>query len=244
MGEADENPVIAGGACKAAARAANNRVVANRQKKDYSQEELQLIFSSPIYTHAKWASPRANFGAAWYWMPLLMYYTGARREELAQLAAKDVLSSKEDGWHLSILALDDDDDAGRSVKTAGSRRFIPIHPDLIELGFLRYATALESGQLFPLLKQNPDGYYGANFGKRWASYLRDTVGLRTRASPSHGFRHTFKTLCRQVGIAEDVSDAITGHAGGNSVARDYGGMPLSRMAEEIKRFPSAPLSKP
>src|SRR4051812_19705401 len=68
------------------------------------------------------------------------------------------------------------------------------------------------GQLFPLLKASPTGYYGANFGKRWAEYLRVTVGLKTTASPSHGFRHTFKTLCREFGIPEDVQDAITGHA--------------------------------
>jgi len=240
MGEADENPVIAGGAGKAAARAATNRGAANRQRKDYSQAELQLIFSSPIYTDAKWVSPRADFGAAWYWIPLLMYYTGARREEVSQLATKDVLASTDGVWHLSILALDDDDDAGRSVKTAGSRRLIPLHPDLIALGFLQYVTSLELGQLFPLLKPSPDGYYGTNFGKRWASYLRDTVGLRTRASPSHGFRHTFKTLSRSVGIAEDVHDAITGHAGAGSVSRDYGMMPLARMALEIAKYPPAP----
>jgi integrase len=122
----------------------------------------------------------------------------------------------------------------------GSRRLVPIHPDLIKLGFIGYVELQKGRQLFPLLKADPAGYFGTNFGKRWASYLRETVGLISPAKPSHGFRHTFKTLSREVGIAEDVHDAITGHAGIGSVARDYGVMPLSRMASEIAKYPSAP----
>lgn len=239
MGLLVENPVIASGSAKAAAKAASKGTAGVRRRKDYTEEELQLIFSSPIYSAEGWSSPRADFGKAWYWMPLLMYYTGARREELAQLVAKDVRLSggREVIPYLSILETIDEDE-GRGVKTEGSRRQIPLHADLISRGFMEYASSLPAnGQLFPQLAPSPAGYYGANFGKRWASYLRDVVGLRSSASPSHGFRHTFKTLCRQVGIPEDVHDAITGHSGAGSVARAYGGMPLVRMAEELQKYP-------
>ena len=240
MGYCDENPLIAGGIAKAAAKAASNRGAANRRRKDYTLDELKQIFSSPIYKKEGWTPPRADFGAAWYWMPLLMYYTGARREELAQMETREVVRSPEGVWYLNILFSDDGDDAGRSVKTNGSRRLVPIHPDLVALGFTKYATEQKSLRLFPQLKPDPNGYYGTNFGKRWASYLRETVGLVSPAKPAHGFRHTFKTLSRQEGIAEDVHDAITGHAGASAVARDYGEMPLSRMALEIAKYPTAP----
>ncbi len=241
LGVVLENPVIAGGIAKAAAKAATNRSAVAKRQKDYTGDELRQIFSSPIYSDTGWSSPRADFGKAWYWLPLLMYYTGARREELAQLAVRDVIKGEDDAWHLSILAAGDDDN-GRGVKTVGSRRLIPLHPDLVKLGFAAYVDTLpKAGQLFPFLKICPRGYYGTNFGKRWASYLRETVGLSSSASPAHGFRHTFKTLCRAAGIPEDVHDAITGHAGGASVARGYGVMPLAKMAEQIRRLPSAPL---
>lgn len=215
LGLIAENPVIAGGVGKAAAKAAGERSSSSRRVKDYSKDELRLIFSSPIFSAQGWSAPRVDFGAAWYWMPLLMFYTGARREELAQLSVRDVGRDASGTHFISILAIADENDAGRGVKTSGSRRMIPIHPDLLERGFLVYAQSLPGeGQLFPRLAPNPDGYYGANFGKRWAAYLREIVGLKSTASPSHGFRHTFKTLCREVGIAEDVHDAITGHAGG------------------------------
>nr|WP_314583644.1 hypothetical protein [uncultured Pseudomonas sp.] len=140
---------------------------------------------------------------------------------------------------LAILSLDEDD-AGRTVKTESSQRRVPIHPDLVALGFLHYVKALlQDGQLFPLLKASPAGFYGANVGKAWAKHLRDALKLQSPASPSHGFRHTFKTLSRQVSIPEDVHDAMTGHDDG-TVSRDYGSMPLSRMAEELRRIPSLP----
>ncbi|MCY1286360.1 hypothetical protein D9M68_420250 [compost metagenome] len=239
-----ENPVEAGGIAKAAAKAAGAR--SDRKRKDYTQAELRAIFHSPAFTQSDWRpAGRSDFGKAWYWLPLLMYYTGCRREELAQLAVADV--REEAGIpYLSILAHEDDEseDEDRTVKTAGSRRRVPLHPDLLELGFREYASSVPAdGQLFPLLKPSPAGFYGANWGKAWGRYVRDTACISGPPSPSHGFRHTFKTLSRQVGIPEDVHDAITGHSSGN-VSRDYGSMPLDRAAEELKKFPSVPLPAP
>ncbi|WP_460140475.1 DUF6538 domain-containing protein [Pseudomonas sp. S2_E01] len=239
LGWISENPVEASGIAKAASKSATGK--GSRRRKDYTQAELKTIFHSKAFTQEGWNPPRRNFGKAWYWAPLLMYYTGARREEIAQLAAKDVLRSEEGIPYLSILAEPENGDAGRTVKSESSRRLVPLHDHLIKLGLLDYVETLSlDGQLFPLLKANPAGFYGANWGKAWAEYLRNIVDLQSPASPSHGFRHTFKTLSRQVGIPEEVHDALTGHSNG-SVGRDYGNMPLTRMAEELRKFPLAPL---
>ncbi len=242
LGWLTENPIIAGGVGRAAAKAASKRQTGTGRRKDYTWDELRAIFSSPIYMQDGWTPPRADFGRAWFWLPLLMYYTGARREELAQLAASEVRQCKEGIWHVSILEVQGDDDTARGVKTTGSRRAIPLHADLIKRGFVDYVKSVPAGgQLFPALTANPVGYFGANFGKRWANYLRDVVKLGSTASPSHGFRHAFKTLCRGAGIPEDVHDAITGHTGAAGAARAYGSMPLSVMARELQKFPVAPL---
>lgn len=234
-----ENPVIAGGAGRASARAATRRSAATRRRKDYTRDELRAIFSSAVFTASDWKLPRADFGKAWNWIPLLLLYTGARREELAQLRSSDVRRSEDGIWYLDILATSDSEDGERGVKTDASRRLIPLHSDLIARGLLEYrATVPEMGQLFPMLRKNSAGYYGANFGKHWGNYLRDHVRLDSPVSPMHGFRHTFKTLCRSAGIAEEVHDAITGHVGTGAVARDYGSMPLSRMAMELEKIPS------
>lgn len=239
MGLVTENVVEASGVAKAAGRKASGGL--GQKRKDYSAEELRKIFQSPAFTDQEWGFPRRDYGRAFYWLPLLMYYTGARREELAQLSARDVYMDADGIPCLSILATFGEDDGGRTVKTLGSRRVVPLHDDLIVLGFMVYAKSQpQIGQLFPLLKQNPDGYYGVNWGKAWGAYLRKTVGLTSAASPAHGFRHTFKTLCRQAGIAEDIHDSITGHSDG-SVSRKYGVMPLSRIWKELKSYPSCAL---
>ena len=238
LGYLSENPVVTSGVGKRAAKAATRHANANRRRRDYSRKELQAIFSSAIYSAEGWSAPRAEFGKAWYWMPLLLYYTGARREELAQLRVADIARERE-GYYLSLLEAADDSDGDRGVKNEASRRRIPIHPGLISRGFLAYVASLpKEGQLFPLLKADNAGYYGANFGKRWKHYLNTEVGLQSSANPVHGFRHTFKTLCREVGIPEDVMDAITGHTGGNRVGRGYGSMPFSRLVAEIAKFPT------
>lgn len=233
----NENPVIAGGVRRQAAKAATRRQASDRKRKDFNREELKAIFSSPAFVDLNWKPPRADFGRAWYWLPVLLFYTGARREEIAQLRVSDIKILP--SHHLDILAAEGSKDGARSVKTAGSRRVIPLHQDIIARGFLRYVESLpENGPLFPKLKPDPDGYFGSNFGKRWGDYLRETVGLQGSVSPVHGFRHSFKTICREARIPEDVHDAITGHAGSGGEARKYGGMPLATMHDELKKFPT------
>jgi integrase len=234
-----ENPVLASGIGAAAAKAAVGRAV--RRRKSYTREELNLIFSSQLFSEPSDVLSRRDLGEAMYWMPLLMYYTGARREELAQLNVRDVKHSPQLVPYFSILATVEDDDEGRRVKNEGSRRVIPLHPDLVELGFFAYVDKLpNSGQLFPLLKPNRAGFRGESFGKKWRAYLLDVVGLQSPAHPSHGFRHTFKTMCRDVGIPEDASDAIMGHAAAAGEGRRYGEWGIPRLYEEMRKIPRAP----
>lgn len=237
LGLITENPVSASGVTKRIAQA--QRKSANgRKRKDYNLTELNAIFRSPVFNGEGWAPQRSQVGQALYWIPLLALYMGARREELCQLFAKDVRKSPEGIHYVSILNTEDEEDQGRSVKTSGSRRDVPIHPDLIELGFLEYAASVPvNGQLFPHLPPDPKGFYGNAYGKHWTNYLREVVKLESPAAPSHGFRHTFKTLCREADIPEEVHDALTGHSDG-SVSRDYGHMPLVRLAKEMAKIPS------
>ncbi len=232
-----ENPVNVTTVGRDVARTATKQQAAKGGRKGYTVGELAAIFSSVVFTDEAWSPPRATHGRAWYWLPVLMYYSGARVEELAQLRASEVV--RLDGIDcLSILASADEGDGDRTVKTASSRRVIPLHPDVIARGFFEYVKSLPSdGMLFPGLDRCPKGRYSTNFAKRWSVYLRDVVMLKSSASPSHGFRHAFKTLARDAQIQTEVSDAITGHAG-VGVGRTYGEKSLKVMANELARIPS------
>lgn len=233
LGAMDEEPVAASGILKALAKAAARQETRTREDKVFSRTELQRMFDSPLFKGG-WKPAKADFGQALYWLPLLMAYTGARREELAQLLVVDVGRCADSGiWYVSLRP-----DGDKSVKSASSRRRIPLHVDLIELGFVRYVESLpEGGRVFPRLVEHASNGLGHGVGLAWGRYLRKTLGMTFEADPCHGFRHTFKTLCREAHIETAVQDWITGHAT-PGVGASYGTTPLTRMAEELKKFPS------
>ncbi|WP_172812018.1 phage integrase [Burkholderia sp. PAMC 28687] len=58
----------------------------------FSEAALNGIFAHPIYSEG--IRPELGAGEAAYWLPLLGLYTGARIEELCQLAPKDIKQEK------------------------------------------------------------------------------------------------------------------------------------------------------
>jgi integrase len=54
--------------------------------------------------------------------------------------------------------------------------------------------------------------------------------------PSHGWRHRFKTQCREHGIADGTYDAIQGHSG-KTASANYGDVPLKTKKAAIDKLP-------
>ena len=67
-----------------------------------------------------------------FWLPLLGIFHGNRLEELAHLRREDVRVVE----GIPYLRITDED--GRQPKNEQSRRDVPLHPELIRLGFLDY----------------------------------------------------------------------------------------------------------
>lgn len=121
-----ENPVIASGITKSL-RKASAKQLPTAPRKGYTQAELVEVFSGPLFD-GQWSPVRASFGQAWKWLPLLLCYTGARREEIAQMKACEVRLSEDGIWHLDLLGVSEDglsDD--RTLKTNGSHRLVALH---------------------------------------------------------------------------------------------------------------------
>jgi integrase len=148
----------------------------------------------------------------------------------------------------------EDEETGRSVKTETSLRAVPIHPELIRIGFMDFveharASDGQSARLFPHLRQGSKGGYGEAFSKWFGRYKR-SLGISNEKSVFHSFRHGFKDALRSAGVNEDVNDALTGHGGGNPVARGYGWEDMARrfgfstlnIAVEKARYPGLDLS--
>jgi integrase len=167
-----------------------------------------------------------------YWIPLLAAYTGARMEELGQLRVADIRKQR------SIDFIDiNTEDEGKHLKTASARREVPLHPALIERGFLTYVKGRErtkDDRLFPNLEPDREGRLTNRFSK-WFTRYRRKCGVNRPGKVFHSFRHTFKKACREAGVEEEVHDAITGHSGGG-VGRSYGGVPLVAKSKALRKM--------
>ena len=149
-------------------------------------------------------------------MPLLAIFTGARREELGQLKGGDVISLKyanidnieRETWAIRIHF---GEDAENQLKTASSERVIPLHPSLLELGFITFADkAPKDRLLFPELRPNKDGKLTEKWGE-WFREYRRACGITDPRLKFHSFRHSFKDFCREVEINEGVQRQLMGH---------------------------------
>jgi len=208
----------------------------DRDRDPFSPDDLKRIYvDGPV--HGDGQRFRGGQGEAQFWLPLLALLTGARLSELAQLRACDVQSDAG-----GVAFLDISTSGGRSVKTKSSIRKLPLHPELLRLGFLAFVDRLRSSstaeaRLWPTVKLNGDGRAAA-FSKWFNNYLRRApIQITDKRKVVHCFRHLFKDMCRNAGIPEDVHDALTGHAAGTSVGRSYGaGHAVERLYAEISKM--------
>ena len=67
------------------------------------------------------------------WIPLILLFTGARTNEIAQLYVEHI--KEKEGIHLFKIK---DEQEDQSTKNKSSNREVPIHKTLIDLGFLKY----------------------------------------------------------------------------------------------------------
>lgn len=179
-----------------------------------------------------------------YWLPLLGLHTGARINELCQInPAEDWITP--DGIHCLHITTETEagEDVTKSIKT-GTPRIVPIHPKLIELGFLGYLERTKAtgvGRLFPAFK--PKMGNAGERAREWFASLIVKAGLRddtpfAKITGFHAFRHTLITYAANHDdpSMEAAIDQITGHVShGSAVKRGYISNRSARKAYETIR---------
>jgi hypothetical protein len=101
----------------------------------------------------------------------------------------------------------------------------------------QFVSAARSGPLFTGLQADRFGNRGGNGTKTIGRWVRGLGLTDERLSPSHSWRHRFKTLGRQFGLAPDIVNAITGHLR-KTVADSYGEFPMDALFREIAKIPA------
>jgi integrase len=176
----------------------------------------------------KCGAERPKTFAAKRWVPWLCAYTGARVGEIVQLRRQDVV--QQDGlWVLTITP-----EAG-TVKDKTARRVV-LHEHLIEVGFGVFVEASAEGYLFFTQKDDSDVGGLVRATKNRVTEFARTIITDPAVSPNHGLRHLFKTIGREVGIADTILDAICGHAP-RSIGASYGDVTLKAQHKALQMFP-------
>lgn len=170
------------------------------------------------------------------WVPWLCAYTGARVGEMSQLRTEDV--KQIDGvWTVRITP-----DAG-GVKS-GKFRVVPLHPHLIEQGFVDVATKAK-GPLF----YNPErgrGGKDANphhkkIGERLAAWVRKLGVDDPNVQPNHAWRHRFETEMRRAQLDYEARHVLVGHAH-QTESGTYGEWDAASLKREVDKLPRIDLT--
>jgi integrase len=151
--------------------------------------------------------------------------TGMRPSEAGNLTWERFNDTEHEGIRY-FTTLDTADEKVR-VKNAGSKRLVPIHPDL-------QLPEPSTGRLFDYQK-NDDGLSATEIGHQILPTLHSIVPHPNKNIRS--FRKTFKRMCRDKSVGEEVNDAITGHRQSAGASRaNYGGMGVPVMFEAISQL--------
>jgi len=169
--------------------------------------------------------------AAKRWTPWLCAFSGARISEMTQLRTQDIMT--EDGVTFMRIT----PDAG-SVKT-NTYRDVPIHLQLIEMGFLEFVKGAEPGPLFYNSKSARRGTRHASkyAAQRMATWIREVVPtLPMEVQPNHGWRHRFKSVSFGLDVNARAIDAMQGHAA-RTAGEHYGDVDLKARAAAMAKIP-------
>lgn len=183
----------------------------------FTDEEATAIFRACISYRRK-EKESASTAAAKRWAPVITAYTGCRISEALQLRRADVYEAS--GHYVFRFT----PDAG-TIKN-GVYRLVPVHPHLIELGFLEFVDASSEGPLFAKGSES-----------RLRSFIREVVP-DPHVQPNHGWRHRMAFLGRRLALDPRAVEAITGHAPRTEGER-YGNaeFPIEALARIIAAIP-------
>ena len=213
------------------------------KRRAVTPEEMDKLLGTPLHTSYNLPTAREGGRDAAYWIPLIGAFTGARLGELCQLRTVDIQTV--DGIHALVLT---DAGEGQTIKSSAGHRAIPIHSELIRLGFLGYVEAMRKANhdslwpTLPLRKGKPSDHFG-----RWFKEFREGLGESSAAQLTfHYFRHTVRPLMRRAGFDSRTIDRITGHATQGSVGdKQYDDdWPLSDLQPAVEAIRYTTLSLP
>lgn len=195
-----------------------------RKRLPFSDNELNKLFNESSWFTSQLAINLQHNQDRIY-MPLIGLLHGLRVNEAAQLYLDDII--ERDGVMCFRI---DKTHPNQRLKNKRAKRIIPIHPKLIELGFLQYVKEIEKDgkeRIFPQLYLTKNKGYGQAFSKKfnnmdfkteWVNH--ENLYNEDYRTDFHSLRHSFST--RLSGRIKDSQlDFLMGHEGESENQKRY-----------------------
>jgi len=208
-------------------------------RQPFTAGELRIIFKPETYL--KWTihfshpyrKDRVSNHLPYYWVFLLGIFSGMRTNEMCQLRLIDIKKQK-NIWFIFV-----EDTEETKVKTENAIRKVPLHPQLIDLGFIDYMTAQKKskrGRLFWELSEDRDGF-ASHVSRHYNQRFLPAVGVwKKYTKVLYCTRHTFINKLYSEMVDENVIKVLIGHEK-EFTMKHYGGDPFTpeRLLEEISK---------
>ena len=215
-------------------------------RRSFTTEELKKLLSGPLFaiSFAERNEPaRHTVETTLAWLIPIALYSGMRLDEICGLRTDDV-AVDQGVTYFDLLSHE-----GRRLKTSAARRRVPVHPELLRIGFDLYlAHVKRQGHeyLFPALKPGgPDRKRSWYVSKRFTTYRR-SVGVGASGTVFHCFRKNAATALERARIPENEAVEILGH---KKMTMSYGlysgGLDLAGLARVVEAitYPGLDLSR-
>ena len=183
----------------------------------FSDSELSKLFGGALAAHVRLPACAAER----YWIPLISLYSGLRVAEVSGLQPRD-LEVVDGVYCLRVrpgtgMVSTGKKFVGRVVttrmKTEGSKRRVPIHPKLIELGFLELVQrrkAIGAAWLWDLLWTDKD-QFGKYPSLNFSNLLKQTGIHAERRKVFHSLRSTINQRLERSGMQDSLRRRFLGH---------------------------------
>jgi integrase len=168
-----------------------HRTRAADQRSVFTATDLAKLFNSDAYTLGRHQT------ASRFWVPLIALYSGARLNEICQLSTNDIhMDDSGDRW---VIDFNENDDVPfKSLKKPHHARLVPVHQNLLKLGFIDYWESIKKThvRLFPELTYKRDENKYGNDIQKWFNRTycnKRNCNITTAKTSFHSFRHTVIT---------------------------------------------------
>jgi integrase len=211
---------------------------AREQRDPFNSDDLRRLFGTTYHEVSVGRMVAGNrklneksevFMPERYWCPLLSLLAGLRQGEAVRLRVENF--EEIDG----VLCVAPDPEEGETLKTEASKRVVPVHSHLVDLGlmdFVEEQRAAGEKFLFPRAAglNKPEGALAD-----WFPKYRTRVGVSGKKKTFHSLRHTFSQCLADAGAQDSAISDLMGHADGSMSTGRYGSRAnVSRLRDSVE----------